>query len=192
MGPPDAVTEREESAPRFMYARSEYADMTVLTAVDGETTPSEAVERGAELATALGVEHVVLHVMPQDVFEEFRSAAGGSSSRSVTTPASYGSSDTRPHREVDEYNIEDGERHATGIARDVVRETLDDPEDTVVMGRVGEPVEEILSEVERRDADYLVIGGRKRSPTGKALFGSKTQSILLSADRPVVAVMADE
>ncbi|WP_435185384.1 universal stress protein [Halobellus sp. EA9] len=166
--------------------------MTILTAVDGETTPSEAVERGAELAAALGVEHVVLHVMPQDVFEEFRSAAGGSSGRAVTTPASYGGGDARPHQEVDEYTIEDGERHATGVARDVVRGTLDDPTDTVLMGRVGGPVEEILAEADRREADYLVIGGRKRSPTGKALFGSKTQSILLSADRPVVAVMADE
>jgi len=165
--------------------------MTILTAVDGETIPSEAVERGAELAAAFGVEHVVLHVMPQDVFEEFRSAAGGSSGRSITTPASYGSGEKRPHRDVDEYTIEDGERHATGIARDVVRETLEDPSNTVLMGRVGEPVEEILAEADRRDAGYIVIGGRKRSPTGKALFGSKTQSILLSADRPVVAVMSE-
>ncbi|WP_049988006.1 universal stress protein [Halobellus rufus] len=168
--------------------------MAILTAVDGESIPSGAVERGEELANALGVEHVVLHVMPQSVFEEFRSSTGGSSGRSVTTPASYGGSNQTPQESArgDEYTVEDGERHATGVARDVVRGTLDDPADTVVKGRVGEPVEEILSEAERRGARYLVIGGRKRSPAGKALFGSKTQSILLESELPVVTVMSEE
>lgn len=168
--------------------------MTILTAVDGENVPSDAVLRGEELATAFGVDHVVLHVMPQDVFEEFRSAASGSSGRSVTTPASYGSAEGRAHQQApgDEYTVEDGERHARGVARDVVQGTLDDSEDSIFKGRVGEPVEEILAEADRRNATYLVIGGRKRSPTGKALFGSKTQSILLEADRPVVTVMSGE
>ena len=165
--------------------------MTVLTAVDGETIPSQPVERGAELAAALGVEHVVLHVMPQAVFEEFRSAAGGASSRSVTAPASYGGTDTRPYRDVQEYTVENGERHAEGVAREVIKGTLDDETEATPLGRVGEPVEEVLDEADRRAADYLVIGGRKRSPTGKALFGSKTQSILLTAERPVVAVMSE-
>lgn len=168
--------------------------MTILTAVDGERIPSDAVARGEELATAFDVDHVVLHVMPQDVFEKFRSAASGSSGRSVTTPASYGSAEGSAHRQGsgEEYTVEDGERHATGVARDVVQGTLDDPEDTILKGRVGEPVEEILAEADRRGAQYLVIGGRKRSPTGKALFGSKTQSILLTADLPVVTVMSGE
>ena len=166
--------------------------MTILTAVDGETIPSHAVERGAELAEAFDVEHVVLHVMPQDVFEEFRSAAGGGSSRTITTPASYGGADQHPHEETEEYTVDDGERHATGVARDVVRGTLDDPSNTVLKGRVGEPVEEILAEADRRNAKYLVIGGRQRTPVGKAVFGSKTQSILLEADRPVGTVMSQE
>ena len=163
--------------------------MTNLTAVDGETTPSGAVERGAELASVLGVDHVVLHVMPQKVFEDLRESTGGSTSRSITTPASYGGG--APLEGGDEYTIEDGERHATGVARDVVSATLDDPSETVLVGRVGDPVEEILAEADRRSARYLVIGGRKRTPVGKAVFGSKTQSILLEADHPVVTVMSE-
>jgi len=38
------------------------------------------------------------------------------------------------------------------------------------------------------DARYLVIGGRKRSPVGKALFGSIAQRVLLEADSPVTFV----
>lgn len=166
--------------------------MTVLTAVDGETIPSEAAEHGAELAAAYDVEHVVLHVMPQSVFEKFRSTATGSSGGAVTTPASYSPADT-PSQTIGDsknYTVEDGERHATGVARDVGEATLGAESEMTLKGRVGEPVKEILGEARRRDAQYLVIGGRKRSPTGKALFGSKTQSILLQADRPVVTVMA--
>ena len=38
------------------------------------------------------------------------------------------------------------------------------------------------------DADLVVIGGRQRSPTGKALFGSVTQSVVLDSPVPVVVV----
>lgn len=38
------------------------------------------------------------------------------------------------------------------------------------------------------DADLLIIGGRERSPAGKAFFGSTTQEVLLDAPCPVVFV----
>lgn len=50
----------------------------------------------------------------------------------------------------------------------------------------GDPAEAIIDVAEDADADLIVIGGRKRSPAGKALFGSVTQTVILNAGLPVM------
>jgi nucleotide-binding universal stress UspA family protein len=40
------------------------------------------------------------------------------------------------------------------------------------------------------DASILVIGARRRSPAGKFLLGSVTQTLILEADMPVLVVKA--
>ena len=164
--------------------------MSILAAVDGERIPSRPVEVGYELARQFDEELVVLHVMPENVFDGFRDSTGGRRAVSFPVPGvSYGEGGASDRHQ---YSIEDGEDDAADLARDVVDETLDDWRRVTFLGRVGEPTEEILAEAERSGARYLVIGGRKRTPVGKAMFGSITQSVLLEATLPVVTVMHEE
>jgi len=46
----------------------------------------------------------------------------------------------------------------------------------------------VLAVVDRVDAELLVIGARRRSPVGKFLLGSATQSMVLKAEVPVLVV----
>ncbi|KDS90328.2 universal stress protein UspA [Halorubrum saccharovorum] len=54
----------------------------------------------------------------------------------------------------------------------------------------GDPSDELLAAAADVDADAICVSGRKRRPTGKAVFGSVTQDVILGADRPVFAVPA--
>lgn len=166
--------------------------MTILAAIDGERSDDPVVRVGDDLARAHDDELVVLHVMPQEQFEERRAASTGGAIGSRLAPGlQYGSYDggSRTDAADGTYTIDqDAEPDAASVARTVISESLDDDSTVSVQGRVGDPTEEILREADRRDARYLVIGGRQRSPVGKALFGSTAQSVLLGTDRPVVTV----
>ena len=58
--------------------------------------------------------------------------------------------------------------------------------------RGNEPAEDLIEVANETDADFIVIGLRRRTPVGKLLLGSNAQRILLEANCPVLAVKADE
>lgn len=78
------------------------------------------------------------------------------------------------------------ERHATvKELRDVLEEA---GIPTSVRGAVGDHGDEIVALADMTQADLTVVGGRKRSPTGKAVFGSTAQKVMLNAPCPVTFV----
>lgn len=73
-----------------------------------------------------------------------------------------------------------------------IKEALDEAGvETEVRGETGERADQIRAVAADIDADNIIIGGRKRSPTGKAMFGSVAQNIMLNADCPVTFVRSE-
>lgn len=55
-----------------------------------------------------------------------------------------------------------------------------------MVGKSGSPAPGILESAEEHDADVICVAGRKRTPTGKAVFGSVTQDVILDTRYPVL------
>ena len=142
-----------------------------LAVVDADESTKALVQEAGELAAAVGAELVLLHVTSQDEYEEMRKTM-----ESIpNSPVGYSARKAR-----------DG---AEDFAADIGREVLEGIGVSYeAVGAVGDEQRQILETAEEYDCDHLFIAGEKRSPTGKALFGDLTQSIILNFDGPVTVV----
>ncbi|WP_134670837.1 universal stress protein [Halorussus marinus] len=145
---------------------------TILLAVgpgdaDRTETLADAV---AEVAEPTGATVILAHVFTDEEYDE------------VVARLDYD-----PMGEISPDEV--AARHAT------IRELTDRLADAGITYRVrgavgshGETIADLASEV---DADRVVVGGRTRSPTGKAVFGSVAQTVMLSSPCPVTFVRSD-
>lgn len=140
--------------------------MTILAAVDGDHDEDPVVQTAYDLATAYDDRLVVLHVMSNEEFAD----------KQESTP---------------EYYLENAEETARNVGRRVTRGSLGGIGDTEFRGEVGPIAETVIDVAWELEARYLVIGGRQRTPVGKALFGSIAQTVLTDAGRPVVSVVTE-
>jgi nucleotide-binding universal stress UspA family protein len=60
-----------------------------------------------------------------------------------------------------------------------------------IRGSIGPEGETIIRKTESIGGDLLYLSGRKRSPTGKAVFGSTSHRIMMNASCPVLFVRED-
>jgi nucleotide-binding universal stress UspA family protein len=91
---------------------------------------------------------------------------------------------------VDSEDVWNEENYPESV--DVVEERLREAGVSTTRRREhGDPADTIVAVAESLDVDNITMSGRRRSPTGKMLFGSTTQSVLLDADRPVTVILAE-
>ncbi len=142
--------------------------MVIVAAISGSEQSRDIAARADELAQAFDEELHLVHVMEETEY-----------TRIVEKQSNT--------RETGTGSVED---NVAAQAADGLDEVIS--ADYEVIGRVGNPGKKVVEYAEEVNARYIVVGGRARSPVGKALFGSVTQSILLNTERPAVTVPALE
>ncbi|MFW5974545.1 MAG: universal stress protein [Natrialbaceae archaeon] len=145
---------------------------TMLVAVGPKDT-----ERAAELAEAVievaGPAGATVHLTHVFTPEEFQEAAD----RLNFESASSADPDAVARRH--------------GTIRTLISELGDAGIEYVIHGRVGDHAERIVDLATELEADRVVVGGRRRSPSGKAVFGSVAQDVMLESPCPVTFVKGD-
>jgi nucleotide-binding universal stress UspA family protein len=146
---------------------------TILLAVGRDDTDrlTRLVEETVDVAGPTGAKVVLLHVFTKDEYDDSIDKL-----EFDTVAEEVGPDDV-------------ARRHSS--TRQLAK-TLDEAGvDYEIRGAVGEHGEEIVKTAKAADADRVLVGGRKRSPTGKAVFGSTAQEVMLSSPCPVTFVRAD-
>ena len=143
--------------------------MVIVATVTRNKPQRRVVEEGHKLAEAFDEELHVLNVLQLSEFVDIETDAV----RATDRPE----------------EMQNVRNKAESIARGVTSDVTDY---AVTVGRIGDPTEQIVQYALEKDASYVIVGGRKRTPTGKAIFGSITQSVLLEAEQPVVTVLQSD
>jgi nucleotide-binding universal stress UspA family protein len=139
----------------------------LLAAIDSDQEHSEQL---AEVITEIPVDREKVEVVLLNVFEEVEAVG--------------------EEGKVDSAQLYDESDYPQALT-DVAETLASIGFDVTKRREHGDPVETITAVAEEIDADCITVGGQRRSPTGKAIFGSVTQSVLLSADQPVLVIMGD-
>lgn len=120
--------------------------MTVVAAVDTDGNVELILTEAIKLVIALGEELHIVHVRE---YSELKQGADSDA-------------------EIDQRSVQQQvQDDAARIASPIVDEFT-------AIGLIGKPAPEVISYAKSIDATYVVIGGKKRSPVGKAVFGSMT------------------
>lgn len=142
---------------------------TILLAVgqEDEDRAKRLAETAIEIAEPTGAHVVLSHVFTEREFSE------------VVDQLDFDANTTAHPSDV-------ASRHVTTRT---VAQSLDATDvEYEIRGSVGDRGETIVDLAEETGADRVIVGGRRRSPTGKAVFGSTAQAVMLSSPCPVTFV----
>lgn len=148
---------------KHYYPLSFIDSMVIIAAVDESERAADVIQQADKLAEAFDETVHIVHVLTPSEARKRGIAAAESLDNS--------------------FNI-----HNEGkkIASKAITE-LESPYETV--GLLGNPAECIVEYADRENGRYIVIAGRKQTPTEKVIFGSVTQSVLLNATIPVISIV---
>ena len=91
---------------------------------------------------------------------------------------------------LDEEDAVEHERELAQVRAQLDAEGIEHEVRQLVRGL--DPAEDLIAVATETEADFIVIGLRRRTPVGKLILGSNAQRILLEAPCPVLAVKAEE
>ena len=143
---------------------------TIVLAVGtaDENRADRLTEETIDVAVPTGADVVLAHVFADDEFDDVREKLDVDTDSEEAAPDAV------------------AKRHTT--TRTVSKALTNADVDHEIRGAVGDRGAAIVEIAERADADRVLVGGRSRSPTGKAVFGSVAQEVMLSAPCPVTFV----
>ncbi len=147
-----------------------------IVVTDPSERAPELIREAAEVAAAAGVPLRVLTIVSQQEFENDADVIGSIASVERTS-----------------YELERSE-YAEQIAGTAVRDLMGDLDlETQTIGEGIDDEDErgskILEVAEDEECDYIFLTGRRRSPTGKVIFGDTAQEVILNFDGFVVTAM---
>lgn len=132
--------------------------MSILAAIETDPGSEETVRTAYDLASGLGKELVLTHVLAE-------------------------SGDREKARASIEEIIENAVEDRDAVTLRLVEESGGRTE--LPSGRVADAVLRVADNI---DAEYIVVGTRKKTPVGKVMLGSVAQTVLLNAEVPVLTV----
>jgi len=136
-----------------------------VIAVEDPDRASNILDVAVDILSATGAEPILLRVYSESEFREYLDTLG------------YDSADPTEVAERNEAIQECAKSlRAVGLESQVV-------------GRTGDPAEEIIKYVANGDVDHVFLGARRRSAAGKAILGSVSQQVLRSVDAPCTIAM---
>jgi len=150
---------------------------TILLAVgrDDENRVDELVNHTIDIAESTDATVIVAHVLSKSEYED--------------EAQSYQDAINQLGLDVRDQDLSP---ETLAKETDLVGEILDRLSDAGIdietRAALGDEADEIIRIAKDVRADVLIVGGQKRSPTGKAVFGSTAQEVLLTAPCPVTFV----